>query len=427
MDPPATAVPFLDFATALLLGAIVGIEREKSLGARRGIGGIRTFILFAELGAVAGWLAVRMEAPGILVATLLAVAAAIVAGYVAHTRTDPESQGLTTEIAAIVVCILGAAATTGHRDVAVALGIVTSAVLAFRGAIHGTVAKIGEDDLYAGLKLLLASFVVLPLLPDRTIDPWDSVNPYRTWWLVILISSLSLLGYAAVRLLGAARGLALTGLFGGLVSSTAVTLTFARQSRDEGGAVLVRPLASGVLLAWSIMFARVLVTVALVHPPLLAPLWPPFAAMCAVALVPAVVHARGARSDGSATAVPAMPVANPFSLTAATKFGLLFAAVLLVVALVREYLPPQGLYAVAALAGTTDVDAITLSMADHAQREADAGGLATAAAAIVIAAVANTVVKASMVAALAAPALRRPVLVTTAAMLAAGAIVLVAV
>ena len=417
MPPAEPLPPFLDFAIALLIGALVGIEREKALKDRRGIGGIRTFVLFAEAGAVAGWLSVKTGSPWILAATVLAVAALVFAGYSAGVRAEPESPGLTTEVAALAVCLLGAAVTMGHRDVAVPLGVLTSAVLAFKGVIHGTIAKIDEDDLYAGLKLLIASFIVLPLLPDRTIDPWDAVNPYKAWWLVILISATSLLGYVAVRLLGTARGFALTGFFGGLVSSTAVTLTFAKRSREEpDGPSLGGSLAAGVLLAWAVMFVRVVVLVAVVHAPLLGPLWLPMLAMGVACVVFALVSARGGTVP--ATPSPKVPLKNPFSLIAATKFALLFTVVLLGVRIVQDVAPGEGIYAISALAGLTDVDAISLSMAEMAKR---GGEGRTAAIAIVIAALANTFVKAGMTVALGAPSLRNRVLWGTGVLLAAGA------
>src|SRR4030095_14965546 len=127
--------------------------------------------------------------------------------------------------------LLAGLTTFGHAGLAVALAIATSAVLAFKAPLHASVERIGRDDLYAALKLLIATFIVLPVLPDRTVDPWGALNPYKMWWLVILISGLSLLGYVATRWLGSGRGVPLTGLFGGLVSATGVTLSFARPSR----------------------------------------------------------------------------------------------------------------------------------------------------------------------------------------------------
>ena len=153
----------------------------------------------------------------------------------AATAEHDEQHGLTSEMAAIAVFLLGAMAVAGEAELAVALGVVTSAVLAFKQPLHGAVRRLDTQDVFAGLKLLIASFIVLPLLPDTTIDPWQAINPYKLWLLVVLISALSLAGYVAVRWLGSTHGSAITGLAGGLVSSTATTLNFARSSRDDGG------------------------------------------------------------------------------------------------------------------------------------------------------------------------------------------------
>jgi uncharacterized membrane protein (DUF4010 family) len=405
------------FATALLIGALVGLEREKRKAAEAepAIGGLRTFILAALVGAIAGWLSVVHAMPSILVAMLLVVAAAALAGYVLGARTHPDSLGLTTEVALVVVYLLGAMATHGHREIAVALAIVTAAVLAYKQPLHGLVDKIGWDDIFAGLRLLIATFIVLPLLPDRPVDPWGALNPYSLWLLVLLISSLSLVGYVGTRLIGADKGVVVTALAGGLVSSTAITLSFARESR-EGKATTAHALAGGILLAWCIMFGRVIAEVLVVNRALIGRVAIPFAAMGAIAALAAwfFVH-RGAK-EAARKKAGEVRLRNPFSLTQAARFAALFAAVLLLVRLVQAYLPGRGIYAVAALAGLTDVDAITLSMAEYA-REGDKN---VAADAIVIASLSNTIVKSGMVLALGGTAVRAPVLMATGAILAAG-------
>jgi uncharacterized membrane protein (DUF4010 family) len=325
---------------------------------------------------------------------------------------------MTTESAAITVCLLGAMATLGHRELAVALGIVTAAVLAYKQPLHGLVEKLNWDDIYAGLRLLIATFIVLPLLPDRAVDPWGALNPYSLWLLVLLISSLSLIGYVGSRWLGADRGIVLTGLTGGLVSSTAVTLSFARQSREDTRTATCYTLACGLLLAWCVMFGRVIVEVAVVNRSLVVRVLVPFAIMGAVAAIAAWIAfgRRGAGQDSTASKAKEVPLKNPFSLTAASKFGAFFAGVLLVVKLVQTYFPGEGLYMVAVLAGLTDVDAITLSMADYAK----SGDVQVAVNSIVLATLANTAVKCGIVAALGGTLLRRPVLIATGAILAAG-------
>jgi uncharacterized membrane protein (DUF4010 family) len=405
-------------AAALIIGALVGTEREKSkaLSGNVGIGGVRTFILFALSGAVAGWLAQVLQSAWVLVVAVAAVTALTIAGYLAQARVRPNAVGLTTETAAVAVCLLGAACTAGHLQVALALGIAVSGVLAYKEPMHGLVAKLGADDIAAGFKLLAATFIVLPLLPNEPVDPWGAIRPQSLWLLVVLLAGLSLVGYIATRALGPDRGTALTGLTGGLVSSTAVTLGFAKRSREEDGGT-APALAAGVLLAWAVMSARVVVLAGFIHRPLIAPLVVPFGTMTLVTLAAVLLLLRGALR-GAHGAHRSVELKNPFSLRSALKFALLFAVVLLVVAVVRARFSGQGYYLVAALAGLTDVDAITLSMAQLAR---DGGtDLATAVGAIVTAALANTLVKCGIIVALAGAALRRPVLIVTALIAVAG-------
>jgi len=421
VHPTLDQVVVGDFAVALLIGALVGIEREKRKAEEGdvGTGGLRTFILFALVGAIAGWLSRTLAMPWILVGGLAAVALAVVAGYAMETRTRPGSLGLTTELAAIAVYLLGAMTTLGYRELAVGLAIVTAAVLAYKQPLHGLVSKIGWSDVFAGLRLMIATFIVLPLLPDRAVDPWGALNPHTLWLLVLLISGLSLVGYVATRLLGEHKGTALTGLTGGLVSSTAVTLSFSRQSRDRASAVTGAGLAGGILLAWCMMFGRVIVEVVVVNMQLVAQLLVPMLAMGLVAAVLGGWYLRqGMQAAAQQTAPGAeeVPLTNPFSLTAAAKVAAFFAAVLLVVKIVETECPGGGVYFVAAIAGLTDVDAITLSMAEYAKK----GEATIAVNAIVIAVLTNTLVKCAMVLALAGAGLRRPVALATVAILAAG-------
>lgn len=410
-------------AAALLIGALVGIEREKKKSASEdlGIGGVRTFILFALSGAVAAWLAERLGSGWVFAVPLLGVAALAVAGYIAQARVKPRSLGLTTEVAAITVYLLGGACVAGHVEIALALGVALSAILAYKQPLHDLVDKLGTDDIESGVKLLAATFIVLPLLPHEAVDPWGAIEPYSLWLLAILIAALSLIGYLATRALGPEKGAAVTGLAGGLVSSTAVTLTFARQSHDEGDSS-DDALATGLLLAWGIMFVRVIVEVAVVHAPLVPPLLLPMGAMGLVTLALAAWFA--VRSRAHTAAAGEVLLRNPFSLYSAAKFALFFAVVLLAVKLVQIHFPGRGYYVVAALAGLTDVDAITLSMSALVR---DGGAEArTGVAAIVVASLMNTVVKCGMIVVLASPGLRRRAVVATGLLLAAGLAVVAA-
>ena len=409
-----------NFLIALLLGALVGVEREKH---RRNehpgnFGGLRTYILFAQAGAISAWLSLHLQSPWLFVITVLIVALAVIAAYVLENQRTAASPGLTSEISAITVCLLGGAIVFGYAELAVMLGILTSAILTFKQPLHGLVAKIDIDDMYAGLKLLIASFIVLPLLPNHAIDPWQALNPYRLWLLVILISSMSLLGYIAVRWLGTAHGTVVTGISGGLASSTAATLSFARSSKLQSDPLAADTQACGVLLAWLVMFIRVLVTVAIVYQPLLAPLLLPFTTMAVITAVMAGMYYWLGNRRYIAPQHSELKVSNPFSLVAAIKFGVLFAVILLLVKLTEQYAAAEGLYILAAVAGMTDVDAVTLSMTDYARRLPDA--LTVASAGVTIAALSNTVVKCMLVFVLGSRVLANKLLIATLVILSGG-------
>lgn len=409
-----------NFLIALLLGALVGVEREKH---RRNehpgnFGGLRTYILFSQAGAISAWLSLHLQSPWLFVITVLIVALAVIAAYVLENQRTAASPGLTSEISAITVGLLGGAIMFGYAELAVMLGILTSAILTFKQPLHGLVAKIDIDDMYAGLKLLIASFIVLPLLPNHTIDPWQALNPYRLWLLVILISSMSLLGYIAVRWLGTAHGTVVTGISGGLASSTAATLSFARSSKLQSDPLAADTQACGVLLAWLVMFIRVLVTVAIVYQPLLAPLLLPFSTMAIITAVMAGMYYWLGNRRYISPQHSELKVSNPFSLVAAIKFGVLFAVILLLVKLTEQYAAAEGLYILAAVAGMTDVDAVTLSMTDYARRLPDA--LAVASAGVTIAALSNTVVKCMLVFVLGSRVLANKLLIATLVILSGG-------
>ncbi len=401
------------FAVALLIGALIGIEREKRKGEAGSIafGGIRTFVLLAQIGAVSAWLSLTLQTPWVFIAATLSVSLLVLGSYLTQTRAEPESVGLTSEIAAICTHLLGGMTILGHMELAVGLAVITAALLAYKQPLHGLIDEMGWDDIFAGLRLLIASFIVLPLLPNRTIDSLNALNPYKLWLLVILISGLSLVGYTLARWLGPRRGMALTALTGGLVSSTAVTLSFSKDAARVSEREKELALASGILLAWGVMFWRVLVEVLIVNRAFVSHVIAPLAVMGVTATLAATfLYRKCKHTNGKSTArVHEMKLNNPFSLTEAGKFAALFAAILVLVRVVEAHAPPEGMYAVAAIAGLTDVDAITLAMAEHAA----SGNERAAAIAIVLAVISNTLVKFCFVAAYAAVPVRSLVLKVT--------------
>jgi uncharacterized membrane protein (DUF4010 family) len=411
------------FLVALLIGALVGVEREKSQSAsgHRPIAGLRTFILLAQLGSLAAWLSVHLGSPLLFVAGFVLVGLAATAGHLIESRSRPDAPGLANEVAAITVFLLGGAVMYDYAEIAVALGIVTSALLAFKQPLHGMVARVATDDIYAVLKLLIASFIVLPLLPNHAVDPWGVLNPYVLWLLVVLISGLSLVGYVAVRLLGEARGTMLTGFAGGLVSSTAVSLNFARQSRSDPTPGAADALAAGILASWAVMFVRVMIAVAIVNRDLLPALMRDFSLMAlAAGLLAGVFYVRGQQRAAYGSRGDALVVRNPFSLGSAVRFALLFALVLVIVEIAKNYAPVRGLYVVAAAAGLTEMDAISLSVAQSAGSGLE---LLTATRALGIAALSNTLAKCFIVLALGRGPLRLRVVVATLVLFASAALV----
>ncbi|WP_372070984.1 DUF4010 domain-containing protein [Tistrella mobilis] len=420
MPELAWPTPYLDVASALAIGALIGFEREKHKADEhlQGALGLRSFIIAALAGAVGALMTRAIDSPWPLVAVLLAVSGVVVASYVVEVSLDPRKSGATTELAAVATTALAALAVLGHRDMAVPLAVACAAALAFKKPLRRVVKGFDKADLLGMMKLLIASFIVLPLLPDRTLDPFDALNPYRLWLLVILITALGLVGYVAVRRFGARTGTLMTAVAGALVSSTAVTLSLARHAAAVDGNA-VRPAAGGILIGWSVMAGRIAVLLVAVNPSLLVLLWPVLLALILPAMAGAAwlllrptgaaapaaapvgdgMGSEGVASDGGAgdggagdgAARVSAAVANPFSLGPAIRFAGLMAVIMFASALAERYLAPEALVAVGALSGLADVDAITVSMAERSL--AEAARLDVAAAAIVAAALVNTGVK----------------------------------
>ncbi len=410
-----------NFIVALLIGGLVGVEREKRKTGKdhTGIGGLRTFIFFSELGAVAAWLTLQFQTPFIFISALFVVALLVSAAHFSEAKSNPDAVGLTTELAALNVYLLGGMVMLDSSELAVCLAIVTAALLAYKQPLHALVGRLGWDDIFIILRLLIASFIVLPLLPDRPIDPWAAINPYRLWLFVVLISSLSLVGYVATRLLGTGKGAALTGVTGGLVSSTAVTLSFAKRSVDETHLAHIEALSCGITLAWAVMFLRILTEILLVNPTLISSIWPPFVVMAGISSLIAFWFYRqsAAKHTHQFDKEDEVPLRNPFSLRSAIKFAIFFAGILFVVKIISHTSPAKGIYLVSALAGLTDVDAITLSMAEYAKR----GAVRVAMNAILIASITNTLVKLGIVTVIGSSSLRCRLLFSTFLIIAGGA------
>jgi uncharacterized membrane protein (DUF4010 family) len=410
MDEPLA----LRFGVALGLGMLIGLERERAKG-QDGGAGVRTFALIALAGAIAGYLQNDLGLDWLALAIFVAVGALLVSSYLLTAQHG--DTGITTEVSALLSFLLGLLCSHGQLQMAAWVAVAMALMLALKDWLHQLARRIDASDVEATLKFAIVTLIVLPLVPDHDYGPvpLDVLNPYKVWLMVVLISGLNFISYLLIKVVGTEHGIGLAGLLGGLASSTAVTLGFSQRSLQAGADA--RSLALGILLAWTVMFFRVVVMTGLVSGPLGMRLAMAMGALCLVSLGACywLWRRRPAQERGEINAGQ-----NPFELGEAIKFGLLFGIVVFVARAAQVYLGEAGLYLAAGVAGLSDVDAITLAMADRARDNAQ--NLDVAARAIVIAVLANTLVKSGLAASLGSAELRRLTLPISAALFAAGAL-----
>jgi uncharacterized membrane protein (DUF4010 family) len=398
---------FLRFGVALLIGILVGIQRQYAYIDHEDtdsqlpmVAGVRTFALLGLSGAGAAMIGEHFDSPWPFVSLILALAAFFGTAY--YLRAQNGDVGMTTEVSVLVVVMAGVLAYWDELTLAVALGVVTTGLLSFKLELHGLAASISREDILATLKFAAITAIILPVLPNETYGPppFDVLNPQNVWWMVVLISGISFFGYILMKLVGSERGLSLTGILGGLASSTAATLSFAQRSQ-RSPTDLAKPFALAITLAWTVMFARILVQVGVVHAPLLRVLWLPMLIMGGAGLVYGLYLYLAPGGDDHED----IEVSNPFDLGPAIMFGLLYGVVLLASNWAQQGFGDTGLYVSGLLAGMADLNAITLSMAELSRT----GNVAmdVASRTIVLAAVSNTAVKGIIVLASATAVLRR--------------------
>lgn len=405
---------------ALAVGLVIGLERGwqgRDLPEGGRVAGLRTFALTGLLGGVMGHL---MPAFGAwpLVGALIGLSLLLTASYLRAVKLSGDLSA-TTAVAMLLTLALGAYASHGNVELALTAAVVASALLALKPTLHGWLRLIEHRELAAALQLLVLSVVILPYLPDDGLGPYGALNPYQLWWAVILISSLSLAGHVAMRLTGSHRGLFWTGILGGLASSTAATLTLSRYVR------LHPPLRdaalAGMLAASAVMFWRMTVLIGVMAPALLLRFGVPLllTGMVMMALALRCWRQRD-QADPAAAGETPQPMA-PFDLGTALGFAAFLAVMAVLVPAAKEWLGNSGLYALSAVSGLADVDAILISLA----RLHEAGG-ATSVAAIValgLATLSNMVSKAAIAWTAGGAAVGRPVVINYAlAMLAAVAL-----
>ncbi|HOA25372.1 MAG TPA: MgtC/SapB family protein [Aggregatilineales bacterium] len=407
--------PWWRFAVALLNGALIGLEREFMQQRRDNpdFAGIRTFSLVSLLGAVTGFLAAEFGIGPLLVA-LGGLILLGVSSYIGDFITTGQIGGITTEVSVLLAYVLGVLVMTDWAQVAVALAVIVSLLLALKDPLHGIARRMSTQDLRTTLEFALVAAVVLPILPNETIDPWGVVNPSQIWLLVVFVSGIGFGGYVLMKIVGTERGISITGVLGGIVSSTATTLSLSTQSKLNPA--LSRQFAQAIVLASTVMIPRVAIILIVVNAALLPIIALPFAAMLLTGIITVLFLRSGARHVDGADDVD---VENPLKISTAVVFGLVFAVVLVIVTLAQEYLGNAGVYIAAMLTGLTGVDPITLSVG----RLADQGALAAtvAASAIVIATVMNTAAKVGIVMMVGSSELRRQIIWSLGAVVLVGA------
>ncbi|MCQ2028455.1 MgtC/SapB family protein [Stutzerimonas zhaodongensis] len=379
----------LNLATALGVGLLIGTERSWSGGDQDGqeIAGIRTFGLAGLFGGLAALSASHFGVSA-WIAMFVVLALLTIAGYVIESTRVNADRGMTTEIALLLTFLLGSLAVAESRILAASIAVVVALLLSLKSRLHGALRKLNEAELGGALKLLFISVVLLPALPNQGYGPWEAFNPYTTWWMVVLIAAIGFAAYVAIRLLGTRHGLLVTALLGGIVSSTAMTITLARLDSPK-----LRPaLAAGLLATSALMFPRVLLEVGLINRALLPTLLAPMLTAGSIYAAGALLYYLRAGRQPENAAEP--PLKNPFELGPALRFAGLLVVILFLVEGARQWMGDAGVYLVSLLSGLTDVDAITLSLSNSARTDLSEE---VAVRGIFLAALSNSLVKAGLI------------------------------
>ncbi|WP_415891969.1 MgtC/SapB family protein [Neptuniibacter sp. PT8_73] len=377
---------FWSLLIALALGLIIGIERgwsqrHRSEGSR--IAGIRTFALTGLYGGLCAALAKDFSSWLLGFGLIPLIIILAVAFNIRHKESNTVS--ITGIVGLLITYTLGALAVSGEPVIASAAAVIVALILDGKPELHSALHKLEEYELDAGLRLLLISIVLLPILPDEGYGPWNAINPYEIWWLVVLIASISFLGYFAIRIGGTRRGIMFTSVFAGLSSSTALTIQFSNLSREQRS--LCPLLASGILFSCGTMFPRILMVLLVINAPLTYQLWPSMLIMMIGFYLPALwIWFR--YCDGETNSVKTQR--NPLALSSAVFFGFVLMLVMLLSQALTEWFGDTGTLLLSAIAGLTDVDPITLTLGRQTPELIE---VEIALAGIFIAATVNSLVK----------------------------------
>ncbi|MGD2026653.1 MAG: MgtC/SapB family protein [Anaerolineales bacterium] len=381
---------FLRFATALAIGFLIGLQREMALSKERSIvAGERTTSLLSLGGALAAMLAETYSAPAILIAFMALTTVFAALGYFSESWKR-ERIGITTEVSLLIAMMIGVLCYQGELGLAVAIGIATTVVLSLKVQTDQFVRALSRKEMFAALQLAVISAIVLPVLPNRGLadPPFDVLNPFNIWLMVVFISAINFSGYVFARVVGQ-QGIELSGFVGGLVSSTAVTLGFSERSKEEPK--LARSFGVAIIISWTVMYARMLVLVWVINRQLFNQAWLPLLISGVVGLVYAYFLVFRNRIDEKAN----IDLKNPLDLASAIRFGFLFTVVLLLSRAAEFYFGDVGILVSSLFSGLANVNAVTLSVAELSRRGAIE--LEIASQALLLAIVSNLISKGGIV------------------------------
>ncbi len=370
---------------ALVLGFIIGIQREMRThySNYKEFGGSRTFAIISFIGYLSAFISGFSQF--FMIAAFLAIGLIVTAANVVS-QINERQRGMTTEFSALTAFLIGALLNFMEPKYVIFCAIVLLLILNLKDKIQELEKYIGKDDLNAAVLFLAMTFVVLPVLPDKTIDDFGLFNPYNVWLMVVLIAGISFAGYIAVRIFGSGKGVVLTGLLGGLVSSTAVTISLSRKAAANNE--ISQKAAVGVILASTIMLIRAIFVISIFNRALLNTLLLAFAIAFIVSLgVAAFFYFKSKQEEFKTMEIE---YKNPFDLKEALLLGLFFGLVIALVKLAKEYVGDSGVYVVSFVSGISDVDAIILSLSEVAGRGID---VRVASIGVVIAVITNNMAK----------------------------------
>lgn len=372
---------FETYFLAILLGALMGLERERK---KNRLAGLRTFILVVLSGSICGQISLTGGGGWILFAGAITIAVQSALVNIFRVQREIDT-GLTTAVALLVAFTIGILVAYDQKSSAVALSLATTVILYFKPLLHDFTHSVTRADILAIFQFGIIAFIILPVLPDRTFGPYHALNPTNVWMMVVMISGLNLIGYITLKIVGQRWGGPFLGILGGLVSSTATALSMSRHARSNPDFSLTGSVV--ISLASTVVLVRIAFLIGIVHLPLLREIVVPLIAMFVGGLVPvAFIWKKSAGRDA-----PVPETKNPAEVKQALLFGLLYAVILIAVSAGKDLFGPKGVHAVAAISGLTDVDAITLSNSRLASK--GVLDLSQAGLSLIIAFVANLIFK----------------------------------